>query len=308
MAGTTADEARTRKSRFAAWLLWLLFGCIGADRFYLRRRLAGALQALLAAAAAVFFLSRPTQALLARFGASVAGFGGSPAGPDGLWQTEAMLCCLAALVVWKLTDAANLNRAVRNLNRAAGEALEGRGRLAKGCAVLLTGIALALGLGADALAAGFSAYAAATAGSGDMAADRPLAMLRALVCLAALFAALRAASRAQAPLSRWLLGVPGVLMLGFSGALYCLLARYLGLGAFAFLGRGPFSAEWLRAMAWHSDASLILLMRGADGNARLGLMMSAAVIQGGLGVAVAAVLTAIAALAPSGRARSAREM
>lgn len=308
MADTTTDQTKRKKSSLAAWLLWLLFGWLGADRFYLRRWISGALQVLLAAAAAVLFLSRPTQVLLGQLGAAVVSYSANLIDLNGLWQTDAMLCCLFALVVWKLTDAANLNRAVRNLNRPAGTAYEERRRLRKGGAVFLVGMALLLGLGADALVAGLSAYIAATMGLSGMIVNKLLTMLHALVCLAALYAALRAASRVETGLSGMLLAVPPILMLGLFGALYYLLARYFNIQALLFLGLGPFSAEWMRSTVWNSDMSLIQLMRAASGDAQTGLLLNAAVIQGGLGIGVAAVLTAAASLVPGGKKPAAREM
>lgn len=297
------------KSRLVAWLLWLFLGWIGADRLYLRRWLAGAAQAVLAAASAVLFLSRPTQVLLGQLGAAVISYSGNLIDLNSLWQTDVMLCCLAALIVWKLTDAANLNRIIRNLNRSGGAGAEQRRPLSKGGAVFLVGIALILGLGVDAMISGVSAYIAATMGLSGMIVNKLLNMLHTVVNLTALLAALRAASRAEVPISRWLLGVPPLLMLGLSGALCYLLYQYLNIEAFSFLSLGPFSAEWLRSGVWHSNMNLILLMRSASSDdARLGLMLNAAVIQGGLGIAVAAVLTAAAAAAPGKKKPATQEI
>jgi hypothetical protein len=288
---------RKKRLRAVAWPSWLVLGLLGGDRFYLRRWLEGIGQIVLTTAALVLFLGRPTQVLLGQLGAALVGYSANLIDLNSLWQTDLAVCCFFVLAAWKLTDAANLNRLVANANLAEGDAARGRPALSRGGAAVLSGIALALGIVADSLFKGISAYVAASMSESGMVVNL-FAMVHVMIGLSACYAALRAATRAPSARARWALAVPSVLVLGVFGALYWLLDRYLSLSAFAFLGAGPLSTEWLRSVAWHSDMQLLRLIRAAGSDeARLGLGLTAGLVQAGLGVAVAAVLTALAAAA-----------
>lgn len=288
---------RKSKRKITAWFLWLLFGWLGADRIYLDRWAAGLLEAALTGASAVFLFRRPTQILLSLFGASTLQYAGG-IDPGGLWETEAMLCCLSLLVCLKFSDAANMNRSVENANLPTGSPKYLRSRLSKPMTLLLAGLPMALGLAADAAASGFSAYASGAPGLAGVPIGRLAAVLHASVLLPALAASLGAASRAAWPFARVLFCLPPLMALGLP-ALYHLLCGWLGLKQLAFLLPGPFSAEWLRAALWNSDASLAALAAAAQSKAaQAGIFTDIVTIQGGLGVGITVILLAAAALAP----------
>lgn len=293
------------KRKAAAWLLWLLFGWLGADRIYLDRWAAGLLEAALTGASAVFLFRRPTQILLSLFGASALQYAGN-VDPGSLWEAEAMLCCLSLLACLKLTDAANLNRAVENANLPPDSPKYLRMRLPKPMTVLLTGLPLALGLVADAAASGFSAYATGALGLSGAPLNRLAAVLHTSVLLPALLFSLGAASRASSAFARVLFCLPPLLLLGMP-ALYHLFYGWLGMEQLAFLLPGPFSAEWLRIVIWNNDASLAALVAAAQSKAaQAGVFTDIVMIQGGLGVGIAAILLAAAALVPWRRPASQR--
>jgi TM2 domain-containing membrane protein YozV len=290
-----AMKPRPKASKPAAWLLWALLGWAGADRFYLRRWLEGIAQMALAAIGALLFVGRPTQVLLGQLGAGVVHYNANLIDLGGLWQMDVMLLCFIALAAWKLTDAANLNRAVDNRNRPAGTPIRRRKPLTAAGAFLVIGIAGAAGLLFDSLAGGFSAYIAVSMGLSGMFVHNLLIALRVAICAAALWAALRAASRTRGRFGGWLVGLPPALMLGLCGGLYYLLYMYFNLQSFAFLGLGPFSAEWLRGVLWNPDIGLLVKSASGD-SAQMAAAIHAGLVQFGLGLAAFTVLELAAAL------------